>query len=225
MERLLLLSSVSILDGLDEEEIQILDQAVIHTEVSTGTIVQREGEAKSAIVFVKKGRLKMFRESAQGKEFTLGMLSEGNVYGDVPWFGLGTQQVNLMVMEDAITCTLYEDNFQDLLLHNPKLTMRFMRLLSDQLRKMESLVTMMALGSLRLKLLFALMTLAHDFGDPVHKGWSQIALKITHDDLAAMTGSTRESVSRTLKMLAKENLVKYERTHFSVNALEVATLL
>lgn len=108
MDRLLLLSNVSLLDGLDQEELKVLDQTVTHSSLIRGTIIQTPGEGRAEIVFIKKGKLRVYRQSPEGKEFTVGLLGEGNVFGDVQWFGLGTQNACIDVFEDAIICTLSE---------------------------------------------------------------------------------------------------------------------
>lgn len=47
----------------------------------------------------------VYRQAADGKQFTVGLLGEGNVYGDVQWFGPGTQNVSIDVFEDAGSLT------------------------------------------------------------------------------------------------------------------------
>lgn len=222
MERLLLLSSVSLLNELEQEELDVLDKTVTHTEVARGKVVQRPGETRSEIVFIKKGKLRIYRQTSEGKEFTVGLLGEGNVFGDVQWFGLGTESASIDVFEDAVICTLSEKRLQLLIEDHPQLSLKFMKILTDQLRRMEELVTVMAIGSLRWKILFMLNRLADDFGQTLEVGWKSIELRVSHQDIAAMTGATRESVTRVIQDLVHEGIVQSTRAHFSINMDKVS---
>lgn len=221
LDRLLLLSRVSLLEGLDSSELEVLDRTVVHSNVTRGTILQTAGESRKEIVFIKKGKLRVYRQSPEGKEFTVSLLGAGNVYGDLKWFGFGTENACIDVFEDAITCTLSEQRLQTLMEHHPNLSLRFMKVLSDQLRRMEELVTVMAIGSLRWKILFVLKRLSDDFGVHGSDGWRSIELRVSHQDLAAMTGATRESVTRVVQNLVDEGLVERIRTHFRIRASRV----
>lgn len=222
MDRLLLLRNVSLLEGLTTDELEVLDRTVIHTNVSKGTIVQSPGEGRSEIVFIKKGKLRVYRQSPEGKEFTVGLLGEGNVFGDVKWFGLGTQNASIDVFEDAITCTLSEQKLQSLIEGHPMLSLRFMQVLTEQLQRMEELLTVMAIGSLRWKVLFVLQRLAEDFGVVTADGWASIALRVSQQDIASMTGASRESVTRVMQELVKDEMVETDRTHFRIQLARVA---
>ncbi len=108
----------------------------------------------------------------------------------------------------------YRYSFQcwtiDLLRENFKIALHFIEIISTRLKEVEEMMEHMAYGSVRKRLLFLLHKLSEKFGSGTTQEWIELEVKLTHQELASMMGSIRETVSEQLTQLAAEGIVSKE---------------
>ncbi|MNQ81521.1 Global nitrogen regulator [compost metagenome] len=218
MERLWYLSQVSVLDAMSEQELAEIDQmnAIQHfNQIPNNVTVQTPDEPRQGLYFIKQGKLRLYKLSEDGKQFTVGILATGNMFGELESFSFGTKRVYMETMEPSLLCTMSEMQFEELLARRPKLALKFMKAMSDRLNERDELLEQLAFKDLKGRTLHLLALLADRFG--VTDGeFTTIDFQLTHQEVANMLGATREAVSVAMRELVKEGSIRTRRMSIQI---------
>ncbi|MGG1518113.1 Crp/Fnr family transcriptional regulator [Paenibacillus oryzisoli] len=213
MNKLWYLSQISIFEEMSREEIREIDQldTIHHFNWTTkNTLVQTPDSTREGLYFVKEGKLRLYKLNDNGKQFTLGILTRGNIFGELNSFSFGTRGVYIETIESSLLCTMSEPQFERLMINRPQLALKFLKALSDRLKEREDQLEQLALHGLRKRLLHLLSTLSAKFG-VIHDGYALIDLPLSHQEIANMLGASREAVSGMMSELVKEGVIKTSR--------------
>lgn len=214
------LARINLFRELNPEELRRLDQRTPMLTARKGTILMQPGDATPVIYLLKKGRVRLFRVTPDGKELTVALLGDGNIFGETDSFSTGSGGTYAQALSDVLLCALTSQDFQELLLSKPALSLRLVQAMSERLRETEELLETLALGSVRQRLLYLLRKLGLAFG-VAHGEYVRIDADLTHEELAHMIGSTRETVTAQLSQLASEGLVQTERKQIRIRLSEI----
>ena len=223
MNKLWYLSRISIFEALPEKDLEEIDQMAPMTHFNAlprNSMVQTPDNERDGLFFVKKGKLRLYKMNPDGKQFTVGILGPGNMFGEIDSFSLGTKGIYIETMEETLICSVLKEHFENFLSTRPLLAMKFLKELSDRLKDRDELLEKLALSDLRGKVLFLLYKLSEQFGIE-DEGYLKIDMPLTHQELANMIGATREAVSVTLQELAREGLIVTGRKSIKVQPVRV----
>jgi CRP-like cAMP-binding protein len=218
MDKLWYLSRISIFEALPHEDLLEIDRMAPMTHFNAlpkGTMVQTPDFYREGLFFVKEGKLRMYKISADGKQFTAGILGPGNMFGEIDSFSFGTKGIFIETMEKTLICSVLKEHFENFLNKRPQLAMKFLKELSDRLKERDELMEKLALGNIRERVLHLLIKLSDQFGVE-ENGYRKIDLALSHQEMANMIGATRESVTVALKELAKEGIIQTGRKSIMV---------
>ncbi|MBW7456140.1 Crp/Fnr family transcriptional regulator [Paenibacillus sepulcri] len=213
MNKLWYLSQISIFEEMSQEEMREIDQLdTIHhfNWITKNTLVQTPESTREGLYFVKEGKLRLYKLNDSGKQFTLGILTKGNIFGELNSFSFGTSRVYIETLESSLLCTMFEPQFERLMINRPQLALKFLKALSDRLKEREDQLEQLALHGLRKRVIHLLSTLSEKFG-VIQDGYALIDLPLSHQEIANMLGASREAVSGVMSELAKEGVVKTSR--------------
>jgi CRP-like cAMP-binding protein len=218
VNKLWYLSQISLLDTLPMEDLLEIERMAPMTHLKKGELIQTPDTFREGLYFLKEGKLKLYKINSEGKQFIVSILGTGNVFGEIDSFSLGTRDTFIETMEDTILCSLGKEMFEQFLVERPHLAVRMMKELSVLLQERDAQLAQMALGDVRKKVLHLLVKLGQKFGiseDSYHK----IDVALTHQEIANMIGSTRETVTVVLNELAKLGVIKTGRMaiHIDLN--------
>lgn len=206
MDKLMLLSQINIFDELPKEELKKLDQVTLTAPIKKGTIILSPTQQMRSLFFLKKGQVRLYKVSSTGKEFTVDLLSEGNVFGETSSFSLTESEIYAETMVDSFVCTLTKDQFEDFIRQNPAIAINLITILTSKLKEMYQITESIAYKDVKYRIVLLLMQLSNRFG--VRSGeWQTVEVKITQHDIASMIGSSRETVSLFLGELEKEEVI------------------
>ncbi|MBA2176615.1 Crp/Fnr family transcriptional regulator [Halobacillus locisalis] len=215
MDKLSLLSEISLFDELSNEELKTLDQMSHMSPVKKGTVILSPEHPMEALFLLKKGQVRLYRMNEEGKQFTMDILVDGNVFGETSTVTLTDDHMYVEAMTDTYLCTLSHQDFEAFLEKNPKIALKLIDILSSRLKDFYSLSEKIALSDVRQRLLYLLLMLSEKTGKR-KKNWQTIEMKLTHQDLANMIGATRETTSSVMSQLKKEGFLR----KFRVLAIE-----
>lgn len=219
----MMLSQISLLDELPMSELKIIDDLSDMKPIKKGTHIITPEKPMKALFFLKEGQIRLYRMNAQGKQFTVDILTSGNIFGETSSLSLTDDQIYAEAMVDTYVCIMGVDEFEGFIEKNPKIAIKLINILSTRLKELYSLSEKIALSDVKYRLLYLLLKLSEKTGKR-RKEWQTINMKLTHADLANMIGSTRETTSAMISQLKKEGLIK-KTLKFSVNADKVDELL
>lgn len=227
LDKRLYLSQMSIFEVLTPEDLTELDHISPMTHfnaIPTGSLIQTPETAKDGLFFVKEGKVRLYRTSLDGKQFTVVILGKGNVFGEIDTFSFGTKGLYIETMEETFICSVSKQDFEAFLADRPLLAMKMLSELSMILKDKDEMLEKLALGDVRDRILHLLLKLSERFGveDGEHV---RIDLPLTHQEVANMVGATREAVSVILKMLMRENVIQTGRKSIAISPVKVAEIL
>lgn len=216
MDKLWYLSQISLFEALSMEELQEIEKMTPMTMIKRGELIQSPDTFREGLYLLKEGKLKLYKINPEGKQFIVSILGSGNVFGEIDSFSLGTRDTFIETMDETMLCSLGKEQFEQFLVDRPHLTVKIMKELSRLLQERDAMLSQLALGNVRDRILHLLKTLAQKFGvleDEFHK----IDIPLSHQEIANMIGSTRETVTVILNDLSKQGIIKTGRMSIHVN--------
>ncbi|QFT87624.1 Global nitrogen regulator [Bacillus sp. THAF10] len=223
MDKLMLLSQISLFDELPMEELRIIDDLSEMRPVKKGTIITSPDKHIQALFFLKEGQVRLYRMNQMGKQFTVDILTSGNIFGETSTLSLTDDQIYAEAMIDTYICIMGVEEFEEFIVKNPTIAIKLINILSNRLKEVYSLSEKIALSDVKYRIVYLLLKLSEKTGRR-KKEWQTINMKLTHADIANMIGSTRETTSAIISQLKKEGLIK-KRLTLSINADKADELL
>jgi len=200
-----LLESIPYFSGLTPQAREALSTAMFEKTVSRNEALLWEGEPGGPLYVVGKGRVKIFRTSAEGKEQVLRVMQPGDSFNEVPVFDGGNNPASAMAMEDGNIYGIRREDMQRILQGYPQLSVNIIRVLSRRLRELVSLVEDLSFRHVTGRLVKILLENA------VETGRESPDRRLTQQQMAAMVGTAREMVGRSLKTLEAMGAIRVER--------------
>lgn len=208
MDNILYLSQFNLLNSLSMEDLIEMDELTSITIFPKNTFIQTPETYSEALYYVKVGKVRLYKLNADGKQFTLDILSEGNVFGEMDAISLGTRDMYIEALEECCICMMNKNRFEDFMIQRPRFMMSLIKVMSDRINAMSSSAQNFALGNLQDKILHTILKLSNQFGSECTDEYCKIDLSLSHQEIANLVGATRESVSIALKKLTEEKMIK-----------------
>lgn len=197
------LKSIPYFAGLSPAEIDSIGQLVMEKKAERGEVILYEGEPAEALFFVVFGVVKMFKTSAEGKEQILNIVRPGGSFNDVPIFDDGPNPASAQAMSPVVLYELRKSEVAAFLQNHPQIALNTVKVLAEQVRQLVLLVEDLSFRHVIGRV--ARILLEHT-GDGSGSG-----PKLTQQEMAALTGSAREVVGRSIRTLEDEGLIRLLR--------------
>ncbi len=213
------LSEVDVLEPLSSEELDGLARSLPDTRLEEGEFLYGPRERGEGIWVLKKGRMRVYRVDPEGREFTLGIIREGTVFGEM---GLGPRRLraaHARAMEPSLVAFLDRERLEDLIRRDPDVGIRLVRLLSERLRHCHERMADFADKEVPARLASLLVYLVESEGSFTGEGY-EISNRYTHEQLGTMIGAGRVAVSRAFAGLREAGAVEQRRRLLHVVDME-----
>lgn len=213
MDKVKYLSRVNVLKSLDRKTLSKLEAATPMNAAAKGTLIADPHSSRPVMYMVKSGKVRLYRLYDGGKELTVDILGTGDMFGELGAFTTGADNVYAETLEDSVICIWDRARFERWVYQCPEIAIRFIEMMARRLREVEELMQHMAYGSARKRLLFLLWKLCGKFGEPEPGAqgrgseWIELKVRLTHEELAYMMGSVRETVTSLMRTLTDEGIV------------------
>src|SRR5919107_3069941 len=201
---------------LQEEEcrslLRLLEEMGIATANRTyqpGDAIYNEGAYGDALYVLISGVVKLFRPYSGSKEATLRLLKSWDIFGHLAFAGEARQRAYAEAVTDCVVTKVPKVFVERAVRQEPRVAFKIMTLLELRLVQYEELVKCLLPRETEVRLANLLPLLAQKFGER-RDGVVTIDLRLTHQDLAAMVASTRESVTKVLNEMRHRDLIEIE---------------
>lgn len=204
-DRTSFIRSVSFCRSLPDPVIAALSAIAMPLQRSSGAFIQFEGDPADAMYLVTRGRVKIARASASGREQVLNVIGAGGHFNTVPMFDGGNCPANAQAIEDVTLLALPRDRLLRVVEDHPALALALLKEFTGRLRHLVNLVDDLALHSVQGRLAGLLLeqAAAAERGQPVPP--------LTQAEIAARLGTVREMIGRALKTFEALGLLRLER--------------
>jgi CRP/FNR family transcriptional regulator, cyclic AMP receptor protein len=200
------LRKIPLLGAVAPAKLQELITQVELREIPRRQVIYLPGDPGDQIYFINGGRVKTSKVTRDGKELTLAYRGAGQVFGELAVVDGSPREEMAEAMKNAIITELSVEVFRELLLSDAKLCFAFMAEMGRRRKQLETKLEHLVFKDVQAKLAALLLELAEEYGQETEDGL-QIGLKITHQEMANLIGSTRETISLTLAQFKKRGLL------------------
>jgi CRP/FNR family cyclic AMP-dependent transcriptional regulator len=204
--------SEQLFHGLSAEDISMINDQMIKRVFPRNTTVLYEDEETDALYIIRKGKVKITKRSANGKEAIIAVLSPGDYFGEMALIDEGHRSSNVVTKEKCEISFIRRRDIYPLRMRNPQFTMNLMRGLSRRLREASSKIACLAMEDVygRIAQLLCESAVEKD-GVPV------IEEKLSRQEIADRVGSSREMASRIFNDLLRGGYISEENGTIRIN--------
>ncbi|MDQ2680344.1 MAG: Crp/Fnr family transcriptional regulator [Candidatus Eremiobacteraeota bacterium] len=202
--------------GIPREEIAKYAHLFHERDYHPKEIVFSEGDLGDAVYLLKTGHVRLYRATEDGKELTLTILGPGDVFGELALFKESHRQTFAECIDAAHICASSVEDFTRLMGHKPQLTMMVAHEIAHRRQDMETRIAGLAYGSVRLRLMHALRHLAREHGEPLQSDDVRIPVRLSHQELAQLIGTSRETCTIELGKLQLAGVVRVDESRYLV---------
>lgn len=211
------LQRVSIFSGVGTESLQRITTITGEKTYPKKGIIFHEGDAGDTLYIIKTGRVKISKITEDGREKTLTIMKSGDFFGEMAIFDDLPRSATAEVIDDAATVyTVSKRDFERIILEHPPIALQIMRDLTRRIRQVNQQVEDLAFKDVHERVASTLCNLSKIEGRQIGSK-ILINLKMTHQDLANMVGSSRETVTRALNRLQDEGIISIAHQQITIN--------
>jgi CRP/FNR family cyclic AMP-dependent transcriptional regulator len=204
-----LLRTVPLFSELNDDAISSLERLTTRRRYPKDTVVFFENEEGDSLFMIMDGRIKVTILGDDGREIILTMLGAGDLFGEMALLDNEPRSATAIAVEESELLLLHRNDFQTAFVDNPAISAALIKVLSARLRRANHQISTLALLDVYGRVARVIMDMAREEGRRLKDG--RIAFRrATHQEIANRIGTTRETVTRMLKDLERQGLVKIE---------------
>ncbi|MFV0445011.1 MAG: Crp/Fnr family transcriptional regulator [Planctomycetaceae bacterium] len=218
-ERLWYLKRCPLFERLSPEQSADIERTSRVRRVPRGEIVFAPGEASESVYLVLDGRIKLYHLTAGGKEAVLAFIDPGELFGELSVLDGAPREEFAEAIERSQVLSIPVPVFQTLMAEYPDIALGVTKLVGLRRRRIERRLKSLLFRSNRDRLVALLLELAEKYGRRTGDG-IELGLRLSHQELANVIGSTRETVTVTLGELKQEGALTIQRRKITLKQLE-----
>jgi CRP/FNR family cyclic AMP-dependent transcriptional regulator len=203
-----LLGNIQLFSSLSGSELrQILEKTEIR-RLRRGEIILRQEDTNQYMYVILEGKVKVIQITHHGKETMLAMHRAGEFFGELSLIDNKTAPAMVLAAEKSTIAIISRKVFYSLLYTQGKVVETLLQILCSRLRDSWGQIELLSLSnaSQRLRMLF--FRLSREHGRQDAEG-TVLTIRLTHQDIANMVGTTRETVTRTIDKWQKDGEIKF----------------
>lgn len=201
------LARVPLFKGAPERALEIAASAVQTRQLEADTVLFQEGDVGEALYILNQGMVKLSKVDLEGHEKTLAILQPPEFFGEMALLGETNRSATVVTLGPTRLLVLYDDDFHRLLQNYPQISLNVTNTLAQRLRGMDDEAQVLSYKDAQGRVAYVLLRLYRngliDFSDS-GKG----IVRLTHQELASLAGTSRETVTRALKALEGEKVIQ-----------------
>jgi CRP/FNR family transcriptional regulator len=202
------LKSLPYFSGLSESVLASVSKHVFEKKAERGEILVFEGEPAEALYFVIAGVVKVFKTSADGKEQIFRIIRPGDSFNDVPVLTGGVNLASAGAMSAVVLNGIKKKDLETVSREYPQVALNIIKVLSLRVEELTSLVEDFSFRHVSGRVAKILLEYTGN-GD-------EEKTRLTQQEMAAMIGTAREMVGRSLKNLEEEGAIRMERSRIII---------
>ena len=200
------LKNVSIFSEVSDSNIKEFEAFFTLREYPKGSMIILEEEYGDIVFLVKKGTIKITRVNDEGKEVILSLMGENDIVGEMSVIDGESRSANVLAQENCELYAIRSEDFLKLLKNNFEISLALMGELANRIRKSDQHIEALSLSDAEHRIGVSILNLSEELG-VIIKGKVTIKNLPFQQDIANMSGTSRETVSRILKLFEDKNML------------------
>ncbi len=201
-----LLRTVPIFSDLNTSDLEKIANKMVPRTYERGKMILLEESPAETFFVITKGIVKVTRLSDDGREVILAILGESDFFGEMALLDGSGRSANIVASEDSEVLTLSRNDFLECLEKYPRIAISLLEELAQRLRKSNQQIESLSLSDSEQRIGITLVRLGEELG-MIKMGDVTISNLPYQQDVANMAGTSRETVSRTLKLLEEKGYI------------------
>jgi len=201
--------NASLFNGLDDESTSALVKIMKPRSLRRGTALFHEGDPGDELYIVSTGKLKIGRESPDGRENLLSVVGPGEIIGELTLFDPGARSTTATAVSQTELLSLKHEDLMTWLRERPQAAMNLLKSLAQRLRRTNDIVGDLVFSDVPGRVAKSLLDLAERFGKQAPDG-TLVAHDLTQEELAQLVGASRETVNKALADFAARGWLRLE---------------
>ena len=204
------LKSLSYFTGLSESLLALVSKYVFEKRAERGEIIVFEGAPADALYFVISGVIKVFKTSADGKEQIFSIIRPGDSFNDVPVLNGGVNLASAGAMSAVVLNGIKKKDLETVSREYPQVALNVIKVLSLRVEELISLVEDFSFRRVSGRVAKILLEyIGNADGEKP---------RLTQQEMAAMIGTAREMVGRSLKNLEEAGAIRMDRNRIIITS-------
>lgn len=209
-ERFWILKRCSLFERLSPEQLSYLETQARVRKFPRNSPIYLPGDQADGVLLLSEGRVRICDFTSDGKQAILAFIEPGELFGELALVDSVPREERAEAVTSSTVILFPGDSLRRLVESVPELSLGITRLIGLRRRRIERRLKTLLFRSNRERLAHLLLDLAEQYGQ--RDGSSiRLGIKLSHQDLANVIGSTRETVTLTLGELQNEDLVRIAR--------------
>lgn len=192
-----------------DEVVTGCEHLFVQKAIPAGTVLFEQGDVGRMVYLIKQGRVRIARRTSEGKEVTISILGQGDIFGEEVVFTQVRRTAVATALEDTLICMARANDLFGLFLRHPLLALNVAKYLREQLDDALCVTEDVAYLKVSDRLTHLLERLAAEHGRRVEDG-ILLDVRLTRAEIASLIGSTRETVSVRIASLARAGRLRLQ---------------
>ena len=207
-----ILKNIPIFSSLNDDDLSELSMAAVKKAFLKNTVLLNEGDETDSLYIICSGKVKAIINDENGKEVILSIFGPGEYFGEIAFIDGERRSATVITREPTEVLIISSGVFRDIFSSNPNMAFNLLVGAVKRLREATKQIESLALMDVYGRVARLLVNYAKPKGDKLF-----IEEKLTHQEIANMTGSSREMVSRIFKDLLTGEYISIENRHITIN--------
>jgi CRP/FNR family transcriptional regulator len=216
-DRIRLLKKIQLFTSLTDEELQEINEGLIIKNYVKNETIFYEEDTNQFMYIILSGKVKVIKTTGEGKEVILAMHQSGDFFGEMSLINGKTTPASVVALEDSLIAIISKKEFYSMLTSHPKVLHSLLHILSTRLRTAWDTIKLLTFNNATQRLRMLFFMLSEDHGKETEEGII-LNIRLSHQDMADMTGMSRETVTRVIDRWQKEGEITIlENRHIQLN--------
>ncbi|HEY0689124.1 MAG TPA: Crp/Fnr family transcriptional regulator, partial [Kribbella sp.] len=203
------MAEVDLFADLSATELEAMATAAPMKTYSAGELLFSPHQPIETLFILKKGRVRIFRVSTDGRALTTALVSPGTVFGEMVLLGQRMHDNFAEALDEVVVCVMSRTDVHRLLLSDPRISARISEILGRRVAELERRLTDTVFKNVSERIAGTLCLLAAgQQRRPLGRG---VQIALTHEQIAALTGTSRETTTKVLGEYAERGLLRLGR--------------
>lgn len=202
------LNMIELFSTLTDEELDSIAKLLVVKRFKKNDVILHEEDTSKFMYIILSGKVKVIQITEDAKEILLAIHQAGEFFGEMSFIDGKTSPATIVAADDCVINIISRDEFYSSIITNKRILYNLLLILCSRLRESWDKIQLLNLknASERLKILFYM--LSNKYGEITSKGIT-LNIKLTHQEIAEMSGMARETVTRVLDKWNKEGEISF----------------
>ena len=202
-----ILKNVPLFATITDEQLEKIAPFMMEKKYTKDTMIVLENESSDSLYIIKEGSVKVARYSEDGGEVILTILNDDDFFGEMSLVDGEPRSANVIALEKTIVYVLNRYDLMELIKKCPSIAIAMLEEMVARLRKSDKYIKGLSLSNAETRVGNTLFNLSEQMGS-IKNGEVTIDKMLYQQDIANMSGTTRETVSRMLKLLEDKKIIE-----------------